>query len=150
MHILGFYPLSVAVLSGEPEIVRMILSQPGVNPEYETICFADNCDATLRSEFSSTYRTIYKANALHYACLSNNPEIIKLICQISGDFLVRDHYGRTPIEYIDSSTDEGFESLGIYFLAFDEWKRKGYLFGRGEFLFCFSQRAICDMDLLSL
>lgn len=137
MHHLGFYPLSVAVLSGEPAVVRLILAQPGVNPDCSVAC--DNCNikadkGLLIAEFSSNemYKRIKEATPLHYACISGNSEMLKIICRFSGRFSTKDVQGNTPIDYIDCSSEEGITSLKVYSEAFDVWQKKRILFGKGE------------------
>ncbi|KLO08748.1 hypothetical protein SCHPADRAFT_880206 [Schizopora paradoxa] len=133
-HRLGFNPLSVAILSGEPAIVRLILAQPGVDPDRST---SGTCDAVankdvLLTEFSSDakYERVREATALHYACMSGNPDVLKIICDVSNCFATKDSKDKTPIDFIDCSTEEGLDSLKIFSEALDVWLKKKTAFGK--------------------
>ncbi len=133
----------MAALSGVPELVQTVLSMPGVRPDcvstYERgndwLDFEDDNSEFLRAEFSSNpnHRIIDNASALHYACISNNPAIVWAICRISNDFRLEDKDGKTPIDYIDCSSQEGIGTLRTYNGAFENWKRKQKLFDASEF-----------------
>lgn len=135
-HSLGYYPLSVAVLSEEPALVRLILSQPGVNPECMTNGSYGDSDAhkeLLRTEFSSNvnHKRVKNATALHYACMSSNAEMVKLVSQVSTNFTTEDYGDKAPIEYIDCSSDEGMAALKVYSDAFETWQQKRTVFDKG-------------------
>ncbi len=97
----------------------------------------DTDDELLRSEFSSNanHPRLENATPLHYACMSNKPEMVKIICPLSNDFNTKDYYDKIPLEYIDSSTCEGVETLKIYHNACKVWDQKRVLFGEGKISF---------------
>ncbi|KLO08744.1 P-loop containing nucleoside triphosphate hydrolase protein [Schizopora paradoxa] len=144
-HSLGFYPLVAAVLSGEPEIVHFLLTQPGVRVDTSgdrddsndsSSDGSDDDDSDdddsfelrkfLRSEFSSnpSHRIVPGASTLHYACMSNNPAVVWAICQSSVDFHRKDSRGKFPVDYIDSSSSDGLEVLRAYGAAYEDWQKK--------------------------
>ncbi|KLO08742.1 hypothetical protein SCHPADRAFT_597461 [Schizopora paradoxa] len=129
-HLLGFYPLTAALLSGEPAIVRLILAQPGVSIVCAVDKSFDDDNEILRAEFSSNanHTRVRKATALHYACMTSNPEMVKIMCQLSDDFITEDYYNKAPIDYIDSTTEAGVEALGIFDSAHKLWSRNYILF----------------------
>ncbi|KLO08734.1 P-loop containing nucleoside triphosphate hydrolase protein [Schizopora paradoxa] len=133
-HFLGFYPLTSALLSGDPEIVQLIIAQAGVSPN----CKTDACelslaeDDILRSEFSANpcHRLISGATAMHYACMTNKSQMIQIICRVSNDFLSKDDSDKAPDDYIDSSSDEGFEALRGFIAAREQWETRRDSFGK--------------------
>ena len=71
---------------------------------------------------------------MHYACMTNNPRIIEIICRVSDDFTTEDIDDKLPVDYIDSSSDEGFEAQQIYILAREQWESRRHTFGASGFL----------------
>ncbi|KLO08732.1 hypothetical protein SCHPADRAFT_596821 [Schizopora paradoxa] len=131
-HTLGFYPLVAALLSCDSAVVELLVTQAGIRPDCITAEYSGKIDdEVLRSEFSfnPSYALIPGATAMHYACMTNNSQMIEIICRISGDFLRLDSHGKIPGDYIDSSTDEGFEARSVYTTAQEQWERRFHLSG---------------------
>ena len=54
--------------------------------------------------------------------------MIKLVCQVSEDFFTEDSKGKYPIDYTDTSTDEGLEALQVFVEARTRWEDRDSLF----------------------
>ena len=100
----GWYPLHVAVLTGNQSLVELVVSQPTVrlnardHTDHES---HSQSDAILRTQFS---RTLHRgstrgATALHYACMIANEGIIKFLIERGASVEAVDSRNRKPLEY---------------------------------------------------
>jgi len=112
-HPLGWYPIHTAVLSGDLEIISLILEQPGVSPNVvdEYKFSKDRPDIQLtrrRSEFSSRideFENTLGATALHLACLRGDWSIIRALLIHGALFEPEDGTGRLPADYFEHGTN---------------------------------------------
>ena len=119
-HHLGWRPIHAAVLSGDIEIIRLILNVPGslVNiPDDSSFAWNSRPEnITLRQQELSSIldgRVNTKgATALHYACLLGDWDVIHLLLRSQASCSKEDSLGRTPIHYFDTETNSrGAEAL---------------------------------------
>ncbi|KAI5118400.1 hypothetical protein M0805_007534 [Coniferiporia weirii] len=94
--------LHAAVLSGNVDIVRIVLEQPGVSTSFTDKSDLDVADENVReAELGIRSANTRGATPLHYACMVGNIEIITMLLEHGAAFDVRDDERREPVEYFD-------------------------------------------------
>ena len=125
MHDDGWYPLHTAALTGDFEIVKLIVSHPGVDLGKVDI-YNYNPGPTpeefrVRAEqLSPALKTVKvkNATALHYACMAGNMDIIKLLIDKGASPGQGDWKGRMPMEYFD---DQHVEEMKEFHEIYKKW-----------------------------
>ena len=125
-HPRGWYPIHLAVLSGNIGLVKTILEKH-VSGANVTDTFNDTKSTEAvnerREEFGecSVGTGTYNVTPLHYACYMGNWDIIKLLIDNGAGFEEKDSYSRMPFEYFNLREVKK-EILQSYSEEFDKWK----------------------------
>ncbi|KAH8111537.1 P-loop containing nucleoside triphosphate hydrolase protein [Phellopilus nigrolimitatus] len=99
-----WYPLHAAVLSGDMDIVKLVLAQPGIDVCVVDKSTPDTCNKLVREEELGICAgtTTKGATPLHYACMVGNIDIIKALLERDAAFHAVDDKGWTPVDYFDT------------------------------------------------
>ncbi|EJD07231.1 uncharacterized protein FOMMEDRAFT_149742 [Fomitiporia mediterranea MF3/22] len=117
----GWFPLHAAVLSGDIDLIRLILSCPNtdVNAVYEvgttSVLFPD-----LERELGLHVDGTTGARPLHYACMIGNADIINLLTHHGALLNARDEWQREPIDYFDMQRDLDIATAFSY--LYNNWR----------------------------
>lgn len=113
-HDQGWYPLHAAVLTRNPEMVQLILSQPGVDVRATDDSKHTAEASSLRKEalgaLAPTNTT--GATALHYACMVGSSDIIEMLLKAGASPSKEDGSKKVPLEYFNPQTH--LEEMGRY------------------------------------
>ena len=122
----GWYPLHVAALSGDVELVKLVLARPKVDvnaiykpstEEQKTISPVDR-----QLELGTRVDDTSGATPLHYACMTGNIDVIKLLVENGAAFKAKDDKKRKPIDYFDIK--EQSEALVAFKNLYTGWKKR--------------------------
>ncbi|KAL5492069.1 hypothetical protein ACEPAI_3516 [Sanghuangporus weigelae] len=99
----GWFPLHAAVLSGDVEIVKLVLACPkaDVNAVYQLTLTAVDRESELGTRVDDTNG----ATPLHYACMVGNSDIIRMLVERGALMKAKDGKQRDPIEYLNLRQD---------------------------------------------
>ncbi|KAL5537235.1 hypothetical protein ACEPAF_1058 [Sanghuangporus sanghuang] len=99
----GWFPLHAAVLSGDVEIVKLVLACPkaDVNAVYQSSLTAMDCEYELGTRVDDTHG----ATPLHYACMVGNSDIIRMLVERGAPMKAKDGKQRDPTEYFNLRQD---------------------------------------------
>ncbi|KAH8105062.1 P-loop containing nucleoside triphosphate hydrolase protein [Phellopilus nigrolimitatus] len=119
-----WYPLHAAVLSGDMDIVKLVLAQPGIDVCVVDKSTPDTCNKLVREEELAicTGTTTKGATPLHYACMVGNIDIIKVLLERDADFYAVDDKGWTPVDYFDVRLH--VDVLAAYNELFEQWRKR--------------------------
>ena len=127
----GWFPIHVAVLTEDPQLVAFILAQPGVEVNVHMEADFEISPPPLdvvKSEFckNPVIENTKGATPLHYACMIANEEIINLLVEKGASYTAVDEQRRRPIEYfqLQPSTEP---VLKMYNDMFQLWLKKTYM-----------------------
>ena len=125
----GWYPLHVAVLTGDLELVRSLLTRPkvDVNAEYDSTSF----DVNKERELGSVIDNADGATPLHFACMTGSIDMVRLLVEHGATMNAKDNRRRKPIEYFDF--DQHSEAIATFKDLYGLWKEREGFF-RGMFL----------------
>lgn len=140
-HDAGFYPLDVAILSGDAALVELVLAQPGIElktgaSEASGFYVADK-PTMLSLEFcaNKSFNIIAGGTPLHYACRLGNVEVMKLLLTRCSTFEDTDNKGWRPIKYFNTRTDENKAALKEYIVAYNKHLRTKAVFGESTYYY---------------
>ncbi|KAL5512878.1 hypothetical protein ACEPAH_3276 [Sanghuangporus vaninii] len=99
----GWFPLHAAVLSGDVEIVKLVLACPkaDVNAVYQSRLTAMDREYELGTRVNDTNG----ATPLHYACMVGNSDIIRMLVERGALMKAKDGKQRDPTEYFNLRQD---------------------------------------------
>ncbi|KAH8108858.1 P-loop containing nucleoside triphosphate hydrolase protein [Phellopilus nigrolimitatus] len=119
-----WYPLHAAVLSGNVDIVKLVLAQPGIDVCVVDKSTSDTCNKLVRDEELGicTGATTKGATPLHYACMVGNIDIIKELLERDAAFYAVDDKGRAPVDYFDVRLH--VDVLAAYHELFEQWRER--------------------------
>ena len=141
----GWFPLHAAVLSGDRELVNMVLDCSEVDVNAVRKPASDDLDsatsADLRHELGTRVVDTDGATPLHYACMTGNIEIIRLLVDHGADFKAKDKKQRKPIDYFN--LDKHLDAVAVYREMYDQWKENEEFF-KGMSYSCFVHVARID------
>ena len=141
-HDAGFYPLDVAILTGDLSVFELIASQPNVDfdgRETAKDCLADNPglrNSLLLLEFcaDATVKPITDATPLHYACLLGNLDVMKAVVLRCASFEKLDSKGWPPFMYFRFKYISDLDCWTVFRAAQNEHLRLKVMFGSGAFI----------------
>lgn len=117
-----WYPLHAAVLTNDVEIVRLVISQSGVDVQAIDEWTSERLSLDIRkAELGIGESDTLKATPLHYACMVGNTEIIKLLWEFGAEFDKVDAADRTPDKYFDFLVSE--DVLSVYWNLSRKWQK---------------------------
>ncbi|KAL5512880.1 hypothetical protein ACEPAH_3278 [Sanghuangporus vaninii] len=120
----GWFPLHAAVLSGDIEIVKFIISCPDTN--ITSVYKSTGASVDIGCELGTHGEDTSGATALHFACMVDNAEIIHLLVECGAFFEHEDDKKRVPIEYFNILQD--LEPAVVFRDLYLKWKRHEELF----------------------
>ena len=99
----GWYPIHAAVLSGDVEIIKLVLVCPkaDVNAAYKSTSAAVDRESELGTRVDDTNG----ATPLHYACMVGNADIIRMLVESGAHMKAKDNKSRDPTEYFNIQQD---------------------------------------------
>ncbi|KAL5512879.1 hypothetical protein ACEPAH_3277 [Sanghuangporus vaninii] len=128
----GWFPLHTAVLSGDIDLVKLLLEYPKTDvnavldesPENRKVISALDREYELGTRLDG----INGATPLHLACMIANVDIIRLLVDHGAFFKAKDAEQREPIEYFDTHGQS--DAIAIYNNMYSEWKEHDKFFKR--------------------
>ncbi|KAL5492073.1 hypothetical protein ACEPAI_3520 [Sanghuangporus weigelae] len=93
----GWFELHAAVLSGDIEIVKLILACP--DADITSVYKSTGASVDIECELGTHVEDTSGATVLHFACMVGNAEIIRLLVEHGAFFEHEDDKKRVPVEY---------------------------------------------------
>ncbi|KAF8970173.1 P-loop containing nucleoside triphosphate hydrolase protein [Flammula alnicola] len=128
-HPLGWAPLHVVILCGDPSLVKFVLDLPGIDitiQDSSTFNATESPAADIlcrHKEFSPNIcgtECTFGATALHFACMRGDLEVLNLLLEMHVAHDVRDYSKRLPQEYFDLER-VNLETFKAYHIASKAW-----------------------------
>ncbi|KAL5492074.1 hypothetical protein ACEPAI_3521 [Sanghuangporus weigelae] len=120
----GWYPIHAAALTGDLEVVRSLLAFPkvDVNAAYNST----SASVDREREFGSSVDNTDGATPLHFACMTGDIDIIRLLVEHGSSMKANDSKQRRPIEYFDF--DRHSETIAAFKDLYVKWKEREEFF----------------------
>lgn len=124
----GWTLLHMATFRNETQIVEFLLSVLSNNGcRREVVNMTDEWITEHRKSYlSDRYPVgeVDRASALHYACMTGNMEVVKMLLRAGADWSIKDSTGRKPVDYFILHSDDGSLRKEFQRLCQDEEERR--------------------------